>query len=206
MATLTGLEESEWDPAPHSGRIDLSRSVTQWDRAVKIKRVCWEWLLKPIFMALPRPCSRQRIALLRLMGAEIGTDCLIEPRVDVLMPWNLRLASFVAIGRQVEIYNYALVTIGTMTVVSQYAYLCTGSHDYTHPHMPLIWKPITIGSECWVAAGVFVAPGVTVGSGTVIGAHSVVTKDMPAWTVCAGNPCRALKPRLLQETAGLETA
>ena len=179
-------------------RIDLSKSVTPWDRRTKIRRALWDWFLKPVFLALPRPCSRQRVALLRLMGARIGEKCLIEPGVDVLMPWNLRLAPSVAIGRRVEIYNYAPVEIGTMTVISQYTYLCTGTHDYTHPHMPLLWRPISIGPECWVAAGVFVAPGVTVGRGAVVGARSVVTKDMPEWTVCAGNPCRPLKPRVLR--------
>ncbi len=180
-------------------RVDLSKSVTQWDRRIKIKRGIWEWFLKPLFLWLPRPCGRQRIALLRLMGAEIGDNCLIEPGVNVLMPWNLRLASSVAIGRQTEIYNYAMVEVDTMTVISQYSYLCTGTHDYTHPHMPLIWKSIRVGSECWIAAGVFIGPGRTIGNGTVVGACSVVTKDMPPWTVCAGNPCRPLKPRLLDQ-------
>lgn len=180
-------------------RVDLSKSVTLWDRRTKIKRIVWEWFLKPIFLWLPRPCSRQRIALLRLMGAQIGDNCLIEPGVNILMPWNLHLASFIAIGRRVEIYNYAIVEIDRMTVISQYSYLCTGTHDYTHPHMPLIWKPIRIGSECWIAADVFIAPGVVIGPGSVIGARSVVTKEMPAWMVCAGNPCRPLKPRVLRE-------
>lgn len=180
-------------------RVDLSKSKTQWDRQTKIRRGLWEWFLRPLFLALPRPFSRQRIALLRLMGAEIGDHCLIESRVNVLMPWNLRLAPFVAIGRQVEIYNYALVEIDTMSVISQYAYLCTGTHDYTHPHMPLIWKPIKVGAECWVAAGAFIGPGRTIGDGAVIGARAVVTRDMPPWMVCAGNPCVPLKPRTLRE-------
>ena len=191
------------DSGPESSkfptRVDLSKSVTHWDRRTKIKRVIWDWFLKPVFLLLPRPCSRERIALLRLMGAQIGDHCLIEAGVNVLMPWNLHLAPSVAIGRQVEIYNYALVEVDTMTVISQYSYLCTGTHDYTHPHMPLIWKPIHVGSECWVAAGVFIAPGVVIGSGSVIGARSVVTKSMPDWMVCAGNPCKSLKPRVLRE-------
>ncbi len=195
----TEIEEPGVGGAHHSLRIDLSKSVTRWDRRTKLKRALWDWLLKPVFLALPRPCSRQRIALLRLMGACIGEECLIEPGVNVLMPWNLHLASSVAVGRQVEIYNYAPVEIGTMTVISQYTYLCTGTHDYTHPHMPLIWQPIRIGSECWLAAGVFIAPGITVGDGAVVGAKSVVTKDVPPWMVCAGNPCRPLKPRVITE-------
>lgn len=184
---------------PEDRRIDLTKSVVTWDASLKRRRAVWEFLVRPLFKALPRFAGRQRISLLRLMGARIGERCLVEAGVDVLMPWNLELESFVVLGRNTEIYNYAPVRIGSMTVISQYVYLCTGTHDYTHPHFPLTWAPITVGSECWVAAGVFVAPGVSIGDGAVIGARSVVIKDMPSWMVCAGHPCRPLKPRVLRE-------
>jgi putative colanic acid biosynthesis acetyltransferase WcaF len=107
----------------------------------------------------------------------------------------LILDSYVAIGRDVEIYNFAPVKIGRMTVVSQYCFLCTGSHDYTNKSMPLIWKPILIGSNCWIAAKTYVAPNVSIFDGAVIGACSVVTRNMPEWMVCAGNPCVPIKER-----------
>jgi putative colanic acid biosynthesis acetyltransferase WcaF len=180
-------------------RVDLTKGTTYWPPGVKFKRAVWQLLVKPIFKLLPRPCSSLRIAILRAFGARIGPRCLIEPRVDVLIPWNLIVDEFVAIGREVEIYNYGEVRIGRMTLVSQYTYLCAGSHDYTHPYMPLVAKPIVIGSECWVAADVFVGPGVTIGDGAVIGARAVVTKDMPPWMVCAGNPCKPIKARELHQ-------
>jgi putative colanic acid biosynthesis acetyltransferase WcaF len=130
-----------------------------------------------------------------MMGAHIGRGCLIEPGVKILMPWNLELGDHVAIGRDVEFLNFAPVRIDSMTVVSQYCYLCTGTHDYRHPHFPLEFSPIVIGAECWIAAGAFLGPGVNIGRGSVIGAKAVVTQNMPEWTVCAGNPCRPIKPR-----------
>jgi putative colanic acid biosynthesis acetyltransferase WcaF len=180
-------------------QVDLTQSIAHWSVAEKIKRLIWQNLVKPCFLLLPRSANNVRIFLLRMMGARIGKRCLIEPKVNVLMPWNLDMADFVVIGREVNIYNYATVTIDSMTVVSQFTFLCTGSHDYTHPHMPLTWAPITIGSECWVAADVFIAPGVSIGNGTVIGARSVVTKDMPEWVVCAGHPCKPIKGRVIKE-------
>lgn len=179
-------------------RIDLTKSITSWPLSLKIKRGIWQWLCCPIFSILPRSANKTRIGLLRLMGAKIGHTCLIEPRVKVLMPWNLELGDCVVLGHDVEIYNYALVKIDDMSVISQRSYLCTGSHDYTHPYMPLIWKPIVIGSECWVAAESFLAPGIVIGNGSVIGARSVVTKNMPEWMVCAGNPCKPIKPRAIK--------
>ncbi len=54
-------------------------------------------------------------------------------------------------------------------------------------------RPVTIGNDVWVGGGAILCPGVTVGSRTVIGAGSVVTKDLPAGVVAAGNPCRVLR-------------
>jgi putative colanic acid biosynthesis acetyltransferase WcaF len=98
------------------------------------------------------------------------------------------------IGDGAEVYNPSLIEIGDFAVVSQGAYLCGASHDYRRWDFPLISKPITIGKHAWVAARAMVHMGVNVGEGCVIGAASVVTKDMPAWSVCAGNPCQVIKP------------
>ncbi len=54
-------------------------------------------------------------------------------------------------------------------------------------------KPVTIGSDCWIASNVVICAGVTIGEGCVIGAGSVVTRDIPPHTLAAGNPCRPIK-------------
>lgn len=55
-------------------------------------------------------------------------------------------------------------------------------------------KEITIGDNVWIGGNVVICPGVHIGDNVVIGAGSVVTKDIPAWSVAAGNPCRVLRP------------
>jgi putative colanic acid biosynthesis acetyltransferase WcaF len=142
--------------------------------------------------------SPLRIFLLRLFGAKIGPDCQIDCGVKIWIPWNLTMGRRSAIGFNAEIYNFAPVEIGDHVVLSQRSYVCTSTHSYTHPHFPLVSAPIAIHSQAWVAAGVFLAPGVTIGEGAVIGACSVVTKFMPPWMVCAGNPCRPIKPRVVK--------
>ncbi|MBB5264987.1 maltose O-acetyltransferase [Catenibacillus scindens] len=54
-------------------------------------------------------------------------------------------------------------------------------------------KPVTIGSNCWLASNVTVCGGVTIGEGCVIGAGSVVTRDIPPHSLAAGNPCRVIR-------------
>ncbi len=179
--------------------INLSSGVQAWSFKHKLIRSVWivSWTL---FGKLgPRRFSPIRCWLLRLFGAEIGRKVLFCGNVDVLMPWNLKVGDGTAIAEYVNIYNFAQVEIGQNSSISKGCWICTGTHDYTHPHMPLTWASINIGSECWVAADVFIAPGVCLGNGSVIGARSVVTKDMPEWTVCAGHPCKPIKPRTLKD-------
>jgi len=88
-----------------------------------------------------------------------------------------------------------MILIGQRAVISQGAHLCAGTHDFEAPGFPLLTKPITVGDHAWLAAEVFVHPGVTIGEGCVVGARSVVTKDLPAWTVCSGFPAKPLRER-----------
>ena len=54
--------------------------------------------------------------------------------------------------------------------------------------------PVVIGDNRWLGGGVTVLPDVTIGPGCVVGAGSVVTRDIPADSLAAGNPCRVLRP------------
>ncbi len=87
--------------------------------------------------------------------------------------------------------------IGSSLTISQRAHLCAGTHDYTDPAMPLLKPPIVIEDDAWICADAFVGPGVTVGQGAVVGARAVVVKDVPPWTIVAGNPARIVKRRAL---------
>lgn len=54
-------------------------------------------------------------------------------------------------------------------------------------------KPVTVGNDVWIGGGVKILPGVTIGNNCVIGAGSIVTKDIPANSVAAGNPARVIR-------------
>jgi putative colanic acid biosynthesis acetyltransferase WcaF len=97
-------------------------------------------------------------------------------------------------------FNVAPIEIGEDAVVSQDAYLCTATHDYNDRSFPLLIAPITIEAHAWVAAGAFLSPGITVHRGAVVGARSVVTANVAAWSVVAGNPARFVKSRVNFDT------
>jgi putative colanic acid biosynthesis acetyltransferase WcaF len=168
-----------------------------------LKRFLWSCVQLPFWPKMPRILSPLRIMILRLFGARIGRGCVVGS-ARIWVPWNLELQESAAIANGAEIYNLAPVRIGAHSVVSQGSYLCTATHDYTKPDFPLYSKEIIVGSNSWIAADAFIAPGITVGEGSVVGARSVVTKDVPPWTVCAGNPCRFIKER--QRVAQVLTA
>jgi putative colanic acid biosynthesis acetyltransferase WcaF len=159
----------------------------------------WLWGLVWLFLFRPSPIlfHAWRRQLLRCFGATIGRGARAYPRCHIWAPWNLTMEDHSGLANDVDCYSVAPIVIGSYANVSQYVQLCAGTHDYTDPDFRLISKPIKIGAQAWVAAGAFVGPGVTVGEGAVIGARSVVLRDVPEWTVVAGNPCRTICRRLM---------
>jgi putative colanic acid biosynthesis acetyltransferase WcaF len=102
------------------------------------------------------------------------------------------------LANDVDCYCVAPVKLGTHATVSQYAFLCTASHDYEDPDLRLTAKPIEIGDYAWIAARAFVGPGVKIGEGAVVGATASVYRDVPEWTVVGGNPARVIKKRVMK--------
>ena len=167
-----------------------------FSRRDRLARLAWQsvWLL--LFRPTPPQLHAWRCWLLRCFGARIGSPCYVYNDVEIWAPRNLVMADYSTLGRRVICYSMAPVFLGERAVVSQGAYLCTGSHDYESETFQLFARPIVIGADAWICAEAFLSPGVSIGTGAVIGARAVVTRDQPAWMVCAGNPCRPLKPRV----------
>lgn len=110
------------------------------------------------------------------------------------------MGDYSALSQDVDCYCVDKIVIGKHCTISQYSFLCTGSHDYESPGHPLITAPIIIEDGVWIAADAFIAPGVTIGTHAVVGARSSVFKDIPSRTVVAGNPARLLKKRHLDQS------
>jgi len=90
------------------------------------------------------------------------------------------------------------VNIGDDVRLAQNVVLSGLNHNYQEIGSPIheqgvTTKPIVIENESWIGANVVIVPGVKVGKHSIIAAGSVVTKDIPKYSVAAGNPARVLK-------------
>lgn len=90
------------------------------------------------------------------------------------------------------ILSLAEVKIGSNTCISQRAFLCTGSHDFTKRGFDLITKPIEVSESCWVCAQSFVGPGVTMAKGSRCLPGAVVVNNVDSAVTVSGVPA---KPR-----------
>jgi maltose O-acetyltransferase len=93
------------------------------------------------------------------------------------------------------------LAVGRDVMMGPRCILLASSHAFASVDLPMNAqgfvedRPIVIEDDVWVGAGVVVLPGVRIGTGSIVGAGSVVTKDVPPWTVVAGNPARAVRSR-----------
>ncbi|PMS37164.1 putative colanic acid biosynthesis acetyltransferase [Trinickia symbiotica] len=163
----------------------------------RLRRAAWQLFSLLFFRFSPVPCHRYRLLLLILWGAKVSlrSGAHVYPDARIWAPWNLALEEYASIGPRVNCYNIAKITVGPRAIVSQGAYLCTGTHDYDDPDFPLYARPIALQARSWVCTEAFVGPGVTVHEGAVLGARAVATKDIDAWQVHAGNPASYRKTR-----------
>ena len=175
------------------------KQPSPWSPMENLKRVLWMLLRTALFRCSFHNWYGWRRLLLRLFGAKLGRDVRIRPTVLVEIPWNLDIGDDVDIGDHVILYSLGKITIGRGSIISQYAHLCAGTHDYTTRRFPLLRPPIVVGEDAWIAADAFIGPGVTVGDRAVVGARATVVKDVGPDQVVAGPAAAVLKTRVLRD-------
>lgn len=146
--------------------------------------------------------SKIRAFILKLFGSKIGRGLYIRPTVRIEYPWNLEIGDGCAVGDEAWLYNLVKIKLEDGVWVSQRSFLCTGSHNIYDGKMTTITAPVIVGKKAWVGACCFVKHGIRIGEGAVIGAGSVVTKDLPPWKICVGNPCKPVKDRVIKIMEG----
>ena len=125
-----------------------------------------------------------------------GSDTFINP------PFYCDYGSHIEVGKNFFAnYNCTMLDVG-MIRIGDNVQIAPNVAIYTagHPVHPATRNTsyeygidVTIGNNVWIGGNVVICPGVKIGDNAVIGAGSVVLRDIPAWTIAAGNPCRVIR-------------
>jgi putative colanic acid biosynthesis acetyltransferase WcaF len=180
---------------PYKTYSQTSAYDSPWSRGEKVRMLLWGWCWAVFCQWTPKPLNAWRLFWLRLFGARLHGKPFVHQRARIQIPWNLVMEDRACLGDRANAYTLGLIEIGARATIAQEAYLCSGTHDFTHPALSLQTAPVRVGEDAFVSARAFVLPGVTIGARAIIGAGSVVTRDVPPDVIAAGNPCRVLRPR-----------
>ncbi|HTN05030.1 MAG TPA: sugar O-acetyltransferase [Planctomycetaceae bacterium] len=136
----------------------------------------------------------RRQILRQLFGAG-GETVWLQPPFFCDYGVHISLGEKVFFNFNCVVLDVCRVTIGDRTLFAPAVQIYAATHplDAVLRRTQESGKPVTIGSDCWIGGGAIICPGVTIGDRTVIGAGSVVTRDIPAGVIAAGNPCRVLR-------------
>jgi len=120
----------------------------------------------------------------------------IEPPFRCDYGFNIELGDEFYANYNLTILDGAKVSIGNHVLIGPNVSLFTATHPVHPEPRSAGWeftKPITIEDHVWIGGQTVINPGVRIGKNTVIGSGSVVTKDIPANVIAAGNPCKVIR-------------
>lgn len=138
----------------------------------------------------------ERNELLKSLFGSVKGNFFIEPPFRCDYGCNIEIGENFYANYNLVILDCAKVTIGDNVLIGPNVGIYTAGHPL---HFELrneeleFASPITIEDNVWIGGNVVLNPGVTVGRNSVVGSGSVVTKDIPANVVAAGNPCRVIR-------------
>jgi acetyltransferase-like isoleucine patch superfamily enzyme len=171
------------------------RNTLPWNRA----RIHYELMRRGAFARWP--IQGNLLEALREDRLRVGRDTLFEPGVWITAPGRARVhigsGTFLNLG--VMVAALELVEIGDHCMFANGCFITDADHRVDDPGRPVTWQgftsrgPTRIGDNVWCGANVVVTSGVTIGERSVIGANSVVTEDIPPFSVAAGAHARVIR-------------
>ena len=138
-------------------------------------------------------------------GFTSGFSCRIEA-----FPLDKSNKNCIKIGANVQINDYVHIGAVESIIIEDNVLMASkiyisdhnhGGYDINHSSTPdsdpikrlQVSKPVKIKKNVWIGESVCILPGVTIGKGSIIGALSVVTKDIPDYTIAVGSPAKPIK-------------
>ena len=130
---------------------------------------------------------------------KLGAAGLVDYKTYFRYPSRMSIGDHSYINRGCCLYGSSLpgveIVIGNDVALGPHVKIFTASHDYSTYDLKDTAASVRVEDNAWVGGGSILLPGVTIGRGAVIGAGSVVTRDIPPFSVAAGNPARVVGSR-----------
>lgn len=135
--------------------------------------------------------------------AKIGKGTKIRPTVILREPENIIIGEYCGFNHNTILNGGkkdAKLIIGNYVRVGPNVCMYASNHNTENTGIPIVnqgykEKDIVIEDDVWIGANSVILSGVHIGKGAVIGAGSVVTKNLPPYTICGGVPAKAIKQR-----------
>lgn len=112
---------------------------------------------------------------------------------------RIQIGDWTTIGYQTFLFATTSITVGANCLIAPFCYVVDANHGIRRGMLireqDMSAAPITIGDDVWLGTGAIVLKGVTIGPGAVVGAGAVVTGDIPAYAIAAGNPAVVVDER-----------
>ena len=161
------------------------------DLEVERQRVKRVLRLHNLTEALP-----ERQAMLQQLLGHIGQNAIIEPPFHCVYGRNIYIGDYVFLNFLCTILDCNEVRIGHHVMLGPSVQIYTAAHllEAEPRNRGLeVAKPIVIEDNVWIGGAAVLLPGVTIGRNAVVGAGAIVSRDVPANTVVAGNPARVIR-------------
>lgn len=138
------------------------------------------------------PGTEEYAGLMRRIFTDMGEGSRVEAPVTVVRPQNVKIGRNVMVMPGCLMMSAGGITIDDGAMLAANVQIISNNHDLHERHV-ITCLPVHIGKGAWIGAGATILPGVTVGDNAVVGAASVVTHDVPADVVVAGNPAKFIR-------------
>lgn len=122
----------------------------------------------------------------------MGEGSIVSAPLSAVRPHMVRIGRNVVVMPGCLMMSAGGITIDDGAMIAANVQLISNNHDL-YERQIITCKPVSIGKNAWIGAGATILPGVTIGENAVVGASSVVTKNVPADTIVAGNPAKIIK-------------
>ena len=156
--------------------------------------------VKKIYSLLRGLSTWVRMLALRAVIKNLGRSVLIQRGCIIAGAENLNIGDHVFINANCMLNAEGGLSIGANTKIGPYTTIWTSNHNFTNPDIPFrlqgsTFAPVIIDEDVWIGAQVTVLAGVHIHQSAVVAAGSVVTKDVPAYSVVGGNPAKIIRMR-----------